>query len=232
MGKKLKRREKGEDAPPLAKLAKSSDPKAARMLHGNILPGAIYSNACRQRLAGFFGDVDVSASGITYADDLIERMAPRDPAEEMLVVQMLMAHARVMHLTSLANGQERLEPLRIVNEYADRASNTYRRLMLALAEYRKPPRGGDSFTAISQANIAGQQVVMNGETSPSENATNEQGHHTRAEPNEVPAALPAESRGAGIAPVVGTSRQAVGAVYRAENARGQGPKSDERLAAR
>lgn len=129
MGKQSKRREKRQVAPPLAQLAKSSDPKAARLLHGNILPAAVYSNACRQRLAGIFGDVDLGASAITYADDLIERMAPRDPAEEMLVVQMLMAHARVMHLTSLANVQERLVPLRIVNEYADRASNTYRRLI-------------------------------------------------------------------------------------------------------
>ncbi len=232
MGKQSKRREKRQVTPPLAQLAKSTDPKAARLLHGSILPAAVYSNACRQRLAGIFGDVDLGASAITYADDLIERMAPRDPAEEMLIVQMLMAHSRVMHLTSLANVQECLEPLRIVNEYADRASNTYRRLMLALAEYRRPLRGGDSFTAIKQANIAGQQVVMNGATTPSENATNEQGSAPRADPREAPAALPAEPRGAGIAPVIGAAREAVGAINGAEDARGQGPKPDECTQAR
>ena len=159
-------------------------------------------------------------------------MAPRDPAEEMLIVQMLMAHARVMHLTSVANGQERLEPLRIVNEYADRASNTFRRLMLALAEYRKPPRGGDSFTAIKQANIAGQQVVMNGKTSADEKATNEQGTDIRAEPDKAPQALPAEPRRPGIPACIGPAREAVGAIHGAADTRGQGAKPDERMEAR
>ena len=133
----------------------------------------------------------------------------------MLVVQALMAHARVLHLTNPANRQESFQGLRIVNEYADRASNTYRRLMLALAEYRKPPRGGDSFTAIKQANIAQQQVVMNGETSRAGNATNEQGDgpdaRRRHEPREAPQALPAEPRGAGILAGIGPAREAVGA---------------------
>lgn len=80
MGKQSKRHEKRQVAPPLAQLAKSSDPKVARVLHGNILPAVVYSNAYRQLLAGLFGDVDLGASAITYADDLIERMAARPEA--------------------------------------------------------------------------------------------------------------------------------------------------------
>lgn len=100
-----------------------------------------------------FGGVSLDKSAVTYADDLIQRMAPRDPLEEMLVVQALMAHARVLHLTDLANRQTDLDSIRIMNEYAYKASNTFRRLMLALPEYRRSPRSGHTFTAIKHANI-------------------------------------------------------------------------------
>jgi hypothetical protein len=89
----------------------------------------------RQRIVGMLPE-PLAQSSMLYVDDLIERMAPRDPAEEMLVVQLVLTHARVLYLTDVANRQERLESIRTVHEYADRASNTYRRLMLALADYR------------------------------------------------------------------------------------------------
>ena len=98
--------------------------------------------------------------------------------------------------------------------------------MLALAEYRRPRRGGDTFTAIRQANIAGQQVVQNGEIRASENATNEQGAAEAAK------ALPADPGGAGVLAGLGCPRDAVGAGHRAEDAPGQGPQPDERLEAR
>ncbi len=91
-----------------------------------------------------------------------------------------------------------------------------------------PPKVGPNYTAIGQANIAGQQVVNNGEIQPTRNATNEQGCHRP----ELPEALPIDARGLGIAPGVSAAGEAVGAVYRAEDARGQGPKPDERLEAR
>ncbi len=229
---------KPKDSRPVVRLAGNpdTDPNAARQIHTNALAGGVYANALRHRLAPMFSGMDLAQSAMTYANDLIERMAPRDPLEEMLVVQALMVHARVLHLTDLANQQEQLDSVRTVHEYADRASNTYRRLMLALAEYRKPPRAGHSFTAIKQANIAGQQVVMNGETSRAGKATNEQGDGrdapTERTAREAPPALPAEPRGAGIPAGIGPAREALGAVYGAEDARGEGPKPDERMEAR
>jgi hypothetical protein len=143
-------------------------PAVARLIHARVIPGIVYQTA----LKPMTGD-DRPDAGV-YARDVIERMAPRDAAEEMLVAQLLFAHARVMRLTEIANQQTGIDSIRVVHEYADRASNTYRRLMLALAEYRRPPRTGDTFAVVKQTNIAGQQVIQNHENSTT-NATNEQG---------------------------------------------------------
>jgi hypothetical protein len=62
--------------------------------------------------------------------------------------------------------------------------------MLALDEYRRPRRGGDSYTQIQQANIANQQIVDNRKTSNAETTTNEQ--RCNATANE--ATLPADAR--------------------------------------
>ena len=101
------------------------------------------------------------ATASKYATELVARMKPRDPLEDMLVMQCLWAHGRVAHLSMLANQQTSVETSQQVNDSADKASNTFRRLMLALVEYRRPPKLGDNFTAIKQANIANQQVVQN-----------------------------------------------------------------------
>lgn len=213
----------------------NTDPESARRVHLHAMLGSVYANSIGSRIHTMFAGHDLRESALLYARNTIDRMAPRDPMEEMLIAQALATHARVMHLTSLANIQERLENVRTVHEYADRASNTYRRQMLALAEYRKPPRAGDSFTAIKQANIAGQQVVMNSENSPTENTTNEQGS-SHAEPSqhphEAPEALPADAGGPGIPASLGGTGEALGTIHGAEDDRGEGTEPDERLEAR
>jgi len=144
-------------------------------------------------------------------------MKPRDPAEELLISQLVLTHTRVLHRTALASKQTFLEAIRIVNEYADRASNTYRRQMLALAEYRRPPRGGDSFTAIKQANIAQQQVVMSGDSNGKENTTSEQGLDC-TEPLEArPAALPTQSGRVGFPESLSAKDQTLESLHRAED---------------
>ena len=189
---------------------------AARKLYGVGLGGMAFGVALQQRMGKHCDGVDLADAGCNFIEDMVERMNPRDPMEEMLVIQAALAHARVLHLSESANRQERLTTIRTVNEYADRASNTFRRLMLALAEYRRPPRSGDNFTAIRQANIAGQQVVMHGETRPIEKATNEQGQ----EPGSGPQSLPADAGGAGVLAGLSSPREAMGAIHGAEVARG------------
>lgn len=196
-------------------------PAKTRTVHGRAIPGLVYRSALSPMLGPALDKLpDPSA----FAQSVIEDMAPRDPAEEMLVAQLLLAHARVMRLTELANRQTQPDAMRITHEYADRASNTYRRLMLALAEYRQPPRtprSGDGFTLVKQANFAQQQVVQNHENSNAK-ATNEQG----CNPNpgdargtaERPPALPTDASRFGIPSSVRTPREAVEAVHRPTNA--------------
>jgi len=198
-----------------------TDPEAAYRVHTAGLASGAYANALVPRFGKMFGDVNLTKSAITHVDELIRRMAPRDPMEEMLIIEALMTHARVLHLTRLANMQTDLKQIRVVNEYADRASNTYRRQMLALAEYRKPPKAGDSFTSIRQANISQRQVVVNGGSDGKENATNEQGgpsdDWSPSERRHAPKALPAEPRGPRLAQSLSGPHEAVGAVHRPED---------------
>jgi hypothetical protein len=104
------------------------------------------------------------------AVEYLQRFEPRDPVEEMMIAQMLWAHARVANLMRRAKAQKEIKWAELLYEATDRASNLVRRQMLALAEYRRPRRR--TFTAIRQANIAGQQVVTS--SSPVENRNEEQ----------------------------------------------------------
>jgi hypothetical protein len=188
---------------------------AARHLHGEGIPEAVYATAIAPIIGGKTDD-----QAMMYARDLIKRMAPRDPAEEMLITQMLFAHARSMRLTAMSGQLSTVEGLKVVHEYADRASNTYRRLMLAFAEYRRPPKAGDSFSVIQQANIAAQQVVQNNGAT-DENATNEQGSNhascSNQPGNQAAPQLPADTGRDSLAAILSPKGQAVGAVNRTED---------------
>ncbi|GEM_PF-6525851 len=157
----------------------NADPKAAYRLHMAVAGGGSLKQTVSKMLDEMFGKREWDTSLLLYVDELLERMQPRDPIEEMHVIQMALTHSRVLRLSTLANRATDLGEMETLHGYADKAANTFRRGMLALAEYRKPPRGSDRFTAIRQANIAGQQVVVNREeTNPrrdSETATNEHG---------------------------------------------------------
>jgi hypothetical protein len=115
------------------------------------------------------------------ARDLLDRLAPRDPAEEMLAAQMLATHARATFLTQHANRQKNPQWFTLYSTHAQQAADLFRRQMLALAEYRRPRRRRGTFNAIKHANIA--QVM-----SPTE--------HTRVSspPPKSPPALPPHPR--------------------------------------
>ena len=200
------------------------DPGVAREFHGKAFPGTVYASAIRP-LTGSA----VDRQAILYAKDVLTRMAPRDAAEEMLVAQLLFAHARVMRLTEMSYKQTNVETISAVNECADRASNTYRRLMLALAEYRRPPRAGDTFAVVKQTNIAGQQVIQNHENS-RQTASNEQGSSPAHGPasGPPPAALPADAGRFDVPAFLRPTGEAVEALHRPSDARGQGPVAVER----
>lgn len=186
----------------------------AQLIHGRVVPGGVY----RAALEPLLGEtLETLPEPSFYAQSVIANMAPRDAAEEMLIAQLLFAHARVMRLTEMANRQTGVDAMRVVHEYADRASNTYRRLMLALAEYRRPPRAGDTFAVVKQANIAGQQVIQNHENSTTIK-TNEQGITRGPEDNQCapsgPQALPADAGRVGIPAFIHPTRETMDPVHR------------------
>ena len=98
------------------------------------------------------------------AADLTRQFAPRDPAEELLVAQMIWTHARVLFLTRQAGRQTDRRWFTAYSAELTRASHLYRRQMQALSDHRRPRRSAanTSFTTIRQANIAAQQLVQTG----------------------------------------------------------------------
>ena len=113
-------------------------------------------------------------SAAAYVFDLFTRLQPRDPVEELLVSQMLQTQVRITSLTATAAEQKSLAWAKMMYEAADRASNTFRRQMLALSEYRNPKKPA-TVTTIEQANIAQQQVVQNHPPAKKKKVTNELG---------------------------------------------------------
>jgi hypothetical protein len=190
--------------------AQEGTPVPNAVPHHSTLATICYLRVLSPMLASYLEELGLHISAKDFVREFLDGIKPRDPMEELLAVQALLAHIRVLRLTVLSSDQSTLPALQSAHEYADRASNTFRRLMLALHEYRKPPRTPDSFTAIKQANIAQQQVVQNGK-SQIENTTNEQGCQSE------PPALPADSEGPGFAEILGQPQQAVGAQHRAAN---------------
>src|SRR4051795_10371306 len=106
--------------------------------YNRAIAGAVFATNLR-KIVDEGGEVD--AMGSVYAADLIQRFQPRDSVEEMLVAQMVVTHGRMLYLSAYAGGQQNLKWAQLMHDAADRASNTFRRLVLALADYRNPRRG-------------------------------------------------------------------------------------------
>lgn len=135
---------------------------AAVHYHRDVLLTGVYYRVLAHSIEKMFPSPELRQSCLAFVTDTIRRAEPQDPMEEMLISQMLLAHLRSLHMTFLSGGSQHTEDIGALAQHAERASNTYRRLMLALAEYRRPAHR--SFTAIAQANVAQQQIVANGTT--------------------------------------------------------------------
>lgn len=155
-----------------------------------------------------------------------ESVQPRDAIEEMLLMQMAWTHARLARLSAIASNQTTTANVRVVHDACDRAASTFRRQMLALADYRRPPRT-DAFTVVKQLNAAQQQLVNNAQ------AENPAKPVTSNEVGSTPAkALPPYAEGIDFAATVGPAKQAVGVEYRTQDQGGEGSRQQERGEAR
>lgn len=181
----------------------AKDPQSLRLLHGQRFSGHILRSGYVETI-GAASALDETA--LAFVTDTLKQMEPRDPLERMLIEQMLWTHVRIGRLTKQAMAQERIEPLQVAHEAADRALNAFRRHMLALQEYRTP-KPAASFTAIKQQNIA----LMNGPNAPKpiesqkQNPSNEKDATHDAQPK----ALPADTGTISLPAFIHPARQAV-----------------------
>ena len=166
----------GETMPVPHYKVRGTDQKSAkigRLIHIELMTSAVQSFGLAQRLKHAVNGVDLTQTSVGFTKHVLEGLEPRDPAEEMLIAQLILAYTRSLHLADLAFQQTQPDQIRILNEYADKAANNYRRLYVALLDGRKGNRAGNVYAQIHQANIANQQVVNNQVAE--ENCTNEQG---------------------------------------------------------
>jgi hypothetical protein len=204
------------------------DPAAQRQAIRDVFVNTVGANVLAKQLEPFVSDgncrTNPSAAEL-FMQSIRESVQPRDAIEEMLVVQMAWAHARLARLSAIAHNQEQRGNVQVVHDACDRAANTFRRQMLALAEYRRPPQS-NNFMAIRQANLANQQVVQNvqGPNLKNERPSNEQG--------SAPATLPPVAEGFEVPPLGRSKESAVAVQQRSENPGRQRSSEDERAEAR
>jgi len=186
------------------KPATTPQPKAAPVpaeIHHTFTLLATLNRYQMEKIGGKVGN-PIAESSAKFVCDLMERFKARDPIEEMLFSQMVLTYGRMAYLTAYADQQSNIKWATMMHEAADRAANTFRRQMLALAEYRRPLRA-NSFTAIGQANIAQQQVVQNriseNETTNEQGSSGTPGTAKMLPPDGQGAASPAGSRAPGAA---------------------------------
>lgn len=178
------------------------------------------------QFAGKSGAQTVNECAGAFLRDLEENLGCRDHVERMLLQQMYVTHLRIMTLQNqLYRARPTFETLRTLGDLLERASNTYRRQMLALAEYRTPRA---SATFIKQLNQANQQVIQN-EISEEKKSTNKiqssGGGKQRALLSDV-------SERAEAAIGAGKTRETVEVGNGAEDSGRKGPKLNERVATR
>jgi len=154
---------------------------------------------------------------------------PSDAIEDMLVVQMAWTHARLAKLSALAVDQTQVKNVQVVNDACNRAANTFRRQMLALSEYRRPPQLA-GFVAIEQADVANQQVVQNVQAGRA--SENQKGLIASNEQGSAAPALPPVAERAEVPAGGGDEEQAVAAELRPQDGRREGAVEAERDEAR
>jgi len=158
------------------------------------------------------------AGAFAHITDTLAALLPRDEIEAMLIEQMTLTHARIVKLSAQSLLQRSESWRQLMSEEYERASNLFRRQMLALHEYRQPPKR--TFVAVHHANIAGQQIVQQQIRSAGANDDNEQ---------EALPTLRQRPLGASIS---GEEEPSLAAIHRPEDTKGQECKRAKRAEAR
>jgi hypothetical protein len=188
-------------------VALPSDPAGQYRMAKDIYLSMVGANVIAGQMQYFVtteGSKPDYRSAAMFVAGLKETIQPRDAIEEMLLMQMAWTHARLARLSEIAHQQTATSNVRIVNDACDRAAGTFRPQMLALAEYRRPPRT-DVFAVVKQLNAAQQQLVHNAQTenTAKPDASNELG-------SSPATALPTHAEGSDCAAGIGPSETGPG----------------------
>lgn len=210
------------DAPPL---------DAVNLLHRLLLGGSPYvelaAKVSRQ----------LPSTAMEYMEEHLARMAPQNPAEQVLATQILVQHARVAWLVKQCCYATDPELRCRLDRAVDSAMNMSRRQVLAWQQLRSPRPV--QYIAGQQVNVAGQQIVANG-VAPSTLRTgetiaaNEQGcsHVNGWRSTEALKGIPPLGRWPCLAAGGGGGEQALEPLDRTANTGGEGPSRAERAAPR
>jgi len=182
---------------------------------GCIFPAALAS-------AVPFGDAVGPNGWKMYRDWLVKASGdPSDPIEVLMIEQIALAHFRVGQLHAKAESAESTEAVKAYSSAAIRLTGEFRRLSLALRQYRQPTQT-KHFTVVKQQNLAeSQQIAQLNSSQPQNEAPSIVGDseqvskRLRHDPASV---LPAEPQTSG-------SRAAQPEDARSADARGPGEAS-------
>jgi hypothetical protein len=88
------------------------DPKIGKQVHIDIMTSAVHSNGLSNRIGRLIKGIDLEQTSDGFVEHVFNGMNPQDPAEEMLVSQMVLAHTRGMHLVDISEYQSCLKQSR------------------------------------------------------------------------------------------------------------------------
>lgn len=160
------------------------------------------------------GQEETVETSTEYIEAYLKEMAPRNPVERMLAMQMLWQHVRIGKMTRIVSNPNNgdLEVFSSLNATLETAMNTYRRQALAYQQLRDPVQP----IKATQLNVAKQQVV----------AQQNQGKKSRKrapakeKPSEAPKELPPVREGPDFFDQLRQQNAAVGTVNGTAHRRG------------
>ena len=202
-----------QSAPPSESSSKVGKLKTEKELR-KFLVNALVDHSIQNETTGIhfasLGEGRLSPDARSFVERFLEEMAPRNPVEQMLAMQMLWQHLRIARLTREACLEIDPESLKPFNDALESAMRTSVRQANAWQSIREPQ--AVNLINGQQINVGQQQIIgsVSDDRRPSEdqNGANEQGL-LDGQQRSAQAALPAHTQGTGFAPPRGPAHEAM-----------------------
>lgn len=150
------------------------------------------------------GDAAGPSGWKLYRDQLLKEAGnPTDPIERMMIEQLALAHFRVGRLHTRVAEARTVDEVKAFSAAATRLTGEFRRLALAIRQYRQPVQT-KHFTVVRQQNVAENQQIAYLEGAQAENEVpsiwNDSEIASRSLPHVPANASPAQSEKSGSRP--------------------------------